>query len=69
MASRSNPSAEATRRLTLRAFMGSMDLSDLLVALGFFGLVIAGWRFHISVGIAILSAGLILIGVRAGRAA
>ena len=62
------PKAEGGR-LTVAAFVRSLDVCDLLVALGFAALVVAGWRFHISAGIAILGAGLVLIGVRAGRIA
>jgi hypothetical protein len=56
-------------RVTVLAFLRSLDFRDLLVLLGFAALVIAGWYFHISIGIGILGAGLMLVGVRAGRIA
>lgn len=69
MGSRSNPSADQAteHRPTLGAFLRGIQFPDLLVLLGFSALVIAGWRLHIAAGIAILGAGLILIGVRFGR--
>jgi len=59
--------APESGRLTLGAFLRSLDFSDLLVVLGWGALTAAGFLFHIAGGLVILGAGLALIGVRAGR--
>jgi hypothetical protein len=57
---------QETPGLSIRALRDSFDFADCLVLLGFGLLVTAAWLLHTGAGIALLGAGLIVIGVRSG---